>query len=124
MSRGPGSRYITSGWPSVRHLCQTNSYLNGVFAVNLPQGNRNVSIALTVEHQFNNESECFLFIVRLGMDCPTYGSLEMGVRGVNGGKIVFPGTVITDVRPFGASVTSVTLTYQIQLGRPANPKVA
>ncbi len=118
LARGPGSRYILAGFPSFTHTVQGISYLNQAFTANLPWGNRDVKLALTVEHEFRDESACFLFICRLGLDCPGSGNLELGTRGTSSSRINFPFAVLDDLNTFEATQVSVKLNYRFSLGRP------
>lgn len=116
--RGPGSAFIISGWSSMEQIVQGIEYIDASFTRNIAYGNVNVPITIVVEMEFADESECFLFLMRLPLDCPRYGALELGVLGTGGAKIYYPSATLNSATPFDVTVTSAKIRYEIQAGPP------
>lgn len=125
ISRGPGARYIVAGWPGFEQLTQSIPYLEAPFQSHLAWGNRTITFALLIEHEFADESENFLFTCTLAQNVRLFGQLEMGVRGSGGGKVVYPNAMIRSVVPAinaeYPQVTSMRLLYNIIAGAAVVP---
>lgn len=119
-TRGPGSRFLAEGWPGFEQIVRNTAYLNGQFTNNEGMANRDISFTLIVDHEFADESDCFLFVCRLGLDCPSGGLLEMGTFGTGGAQVAFPNAVIKSVTPMEVTVVSVKLRYEIMAGYPGS----
>lgn len=116
--RGPGSAFILSGWSSFTQIVQSVEYIDGSFTKNIPQGNINVPITIVVEMEFADESECFLYLMRLPLACPKYGRLELGVIGTGSANITYPSATLNSATPFDVTVTSAKIRYELQAGAP------
>lgn len=116
--RGPGSRFLEEGWPGFDLIARETAYLNGSFVVNEVKGNRAITFNLLVDHQFADESECFLFIAQMPLQCPGGGMLELGTLGTGGAVVYYPNAVIESVKPVNVTVVSVKLLYTIKAGAP------
>lgn len=91
----------------------------------LPLGNRGVSFSLVVDMQFTDESACFLYLIRLPLDCPAGGLLRLGV--VNGATVSYPNAVVTSAKLVSTSddplVVSAKVRYDILAGPPGSTSV-
>ena len=121
LPRGPGSRFLVSGWPGFEQIVQKAAYLDGTYQTNLAKENRDVTFELLAEYEFPSEDDCFSFTCLFHLYCPLEGLLEMGVVGGTG--VSFPYATISSVRPAvsqnDGQVVSMRLLYQINAGPPA-----
>lgn len=116
--RGPGSRFLEEGGPSLQQHLGSTAYLGGTFELNEQLGNRQVRFSMTVNYEFADESELFLFWTRLPLTMPGEGTLEFGTYGTGGAKTLYTNCVLESVRPVDVTVVSIKLLFVFRAGRP------
>ena len=92
--------------------------MNGSFTANLALGNRDVTFTILAEYEFSSANAAFMFVMRLGLDCPGFGSLELGTFGKGGARVYYPSAVIRSVKPYDINEASFKLQYEIAAGAP------